>query len=212
MKLSKFFSVVFAVFGGILMIGTVAVCLLCRDMEAQMTQLPQEAGICSEQFMEALDLGDYASAGAMIYGQPELGGSGQPQSAIGGLVWDAFLESFSYTFVGDIYAQGTEIYRDVTITALDISSVTEALPQLSREALARRTEEAGEDAAASLYDAAGMLRQEARDLILREAAAQAVTQGEMTTYEAKLHMVQQDGRWWAIPDQTLRTAISGGVS
>ncbi len=212
MKLSKFFAVVFAVFGCILMAGTVAVCLLCRNMDAKMTQLPQEARLCSEQFMEALRQGDFETAEGLIYSQPELGASTAPEDEISAQVWEAFRESITYTFAGDIYAQGAEVYRDAAITTLDIASVTEAMPGISEEILARRQEAAEETPGTSLYDASGMLRQEVRESILREAAAQAVAGGKTVTYETTLHLVRQDGRWWAVPDQTLRTAISGGAA
>lgn len=211
MKFAKTCSMIFAAVGAALMLGTIVLCLFSLDAPVEMIGMPKEAMACAEEMMDALAEGDFASAAQRMYGQPELGAEGIPSDAMAAQVWEAFLESISYEFVGVCYAEDSGIYRDVSITALDIQAVMESLPNRV-SALAAQKMEAAEDMEA-LYDESGHFRPELVQEVLQEALDQALEDTASTvSYDATLKMIHRDGKWWVVPDQALLQAISGGVA
>ncbi len=210
MRFSKFFSAVFAVLGTILMTGTVALCLLNLNSEPKLEALPKAASECAEAMMQALADGDFAAAGKLMYGQPDLGAAGSPQDETGALVWDAFVGRISFAFSGECYVVDSQICRDVTVTVLDVNSVTAALPELARTLLTREVEAAEEPE--TLYDENGEFRAGVVDAVLQEAAVQALAQAQTKTYQVTLQLISREGQWWVIPDQALLDAISGGAA
>lgn len=199
MKLSRFFSSVFAVLGTGVMIVSIILCLLCRNMEPKTQGVAQEAEDVSEQFIGALSSGDYQTAGELIYGQPELGADGAFQSDAAARIWETFRESISCEDSGACYLEGTEIYRDVTVTFLDVSGVLNAVPALAQSMQAAQEAEPDEEA----------IRKDS-DAILMEAVEKALSDGERVSVQGKLQLVQDEGRWYVIPDKTVLSAISGG--
>ena len=50
------------------------------------------------------------------------------------------------------------------------------------------------------------------ELVLWQAMMEALAEDAQTvTYDVKLKLTYQDGQWWAVPDQTLPQALTGGV-
>lgn len=211
MKLARSFAMIFAVVGIVLMLGTTAVCLLSLDATVEMVGTPKEAIARSEEMMEALAQGDFSAAADVMYGQPDLGADQGPEDALSALVWDAFVDSISYEFVGVCYAEDSGIYRDAAITALDIPAVTENLQTRVHAVLTARME-AAEDMA-ELYDENGAFRGELTEQVLSQAVEQAIEEdGVLVTRDVTLKLIHRDGQWWVVPDQALLQAISGGVA
>lgn len=209
MKAARFFSAVFAVLGSILMLGTTVLCLTCRSSEVKVKKLPQGAVTCSEELMEALAAGDFAAAGNLMYGQPELGAERGSAENVDGRIWNAFLDSVSYTFTGTCYPVDSGFAREADITTLDISSVTDAIGGRAYTLLTQRVEAAEE--MSELYNDGNHFRQELVDEVLEEAALQALEQDARTvTSHVTIKLIRRDGQWWAVPDQALLQAISGG--
>ncbi len=208
MKLSHILSALFGVLGAVLMAAAVVLCLFFRTAEPKMPEPSPEAEACSLQLMEALSRGDFPSAGGLIYGQPVLAAE-TPESEDAALIWEAFLGSISYRFDSGLYAEGTSLYRDVTLTTLDIPSLTASIAPLAQERLTQRVE-AAEDPAA-LYDENRELLPQVLSAVLREAVSEAIAQGETASIQGRLQLFQQEGRWWAIPDRSLLKAVSGGL-
>lgn len=210
MKIAKFFAVIFAVAGTLLMLGTVVLCLTSLDAPVRTGEIPAAARACSEKLMEAVAAGDYETAGNCLYGQPDLGAASSPADPVGALVWEGFLSSISYEFQGDCYVTDTGFARNATVTTLDIPSVTEAFKQRSQDLLAEQTAAATEPA--ELYGENGQFKDELITQVLRQAAQETLSAAPQTvTYEVTLHLIRRDGQWWAVPDQALLKAISGGV-
>lgn len=211
MKIARVFSVVFGIIGAVLMLGTVVLCLISLDAPVRMAEVPEAAVACSEEMMEALAAGDFAAAAGFLYGQPDLGVDHAPTDVIGEMVWNAFTDSISYEFAGECYATDSGIFRDVTITALEIPSVTENL-QTRAQALLTEKMEAAEDMT-ELYDEENNFREALIDQTLREAAEQAIREDARTvTRDVTLKLIHRDDRWWAVPDQALLQTIAGGVA
>lgn len=211
MKIARFFAVIFGFLGTVLMLGSVVLCLVSLDEPVKLAETPAAAAACSEELMEAVAAGDYAAAANVIYGQPDLGVDREPADPAGVMIWDAFVDSISYEFKGPCYATDSGIARDAAITALDIPSVTEKLAQRAHALLTKRVETATD--MAQLYDEENNFREDLVAEVLREAVVQALAEdGQLVTQDVTLNLIYRDGQWWAVPDQALLQAISGGVA
>lgn len=211
MKIARVFASVFAAIGAVLMVGAIVLSLISLDAPAEMVGMPKEAMACAEEMMDALAEGDFVAAAGKMYGQPDLGADQTPSGELEAMVWNAFTDSISYEFVGVCYAKDAGIYRDASITALDIPSVTANLQTRAQSLLTARAE-AAEDAA-ELYDAGGNYRSDLISQVLREALEQTLREdGQYVTRDVTLKLIRRDGQWWVVPDQALLQAISGGVA
>ncbi len=217
MKPANIFSGFFAVLGLVLMVGTILLCLLSLNAEPRLVETPEEAQTLSEELMEALCAGDYEAASAMIYGQPELGGTQESDDPVSIALWSAFQDSLSYEFNGPCYATDEGIARDVTVTALNISSVTDTLAQRTETLVAEQMQKEADAMPKDENRPTAYQKEPEPDVEdVEQALAQAVEQAlaedaVMNTWNATLNLICQDGQWWAVPDQALLQAISGAA-
>lgn len=211
MKLSKFFSGIFAVLGTVLAAGTVLLSLQALDREPVLLQVPEAALDRAEAMMEAVCAGDYAGASGYLYGTPDLGVDREPADETGALLWEAFQDSLRYSFTGECFATDSGLVRDVTVEFLDVSSVTEGLKDRAQTLLARRVAEA-EDVD-QIYDENGEYREDFVMEVLNDAVHQALEEdGTYASRQISLNMIWEDGQWWILPDTALLEAISGGIA
>lgn len=210
MKIAKCFSVIFGVVGSLIMIAAIGLCLVSLDADARIVEVPEEAELCAEAMVDAINSGDSAAAGDLMYGQPDLGAAGEPAEETGKMIWDAFRDSVSCELTGEYYMDGAVICRSGSVTALEIPSVTKNLQTRFRALLTERME-AAEDMA-ELYDENNDFRDELLSELLETAVAQALQEdAQIVTREITLELIRRDGQWWVVPDQTLLTALSGGL-
>lgn len=215
MKIWKIFSeVIGSIFGlaaMLILVGSVLLALNSLDAPVRLAEVPMEAMEQSEKLLEAVAAGDYASAGKLLYGQPDLGVNGEPEDKMGKLVWDKFLDSISYEFTGDCYATDSGISRDAVITTLDISTVAPGLRERIQKELDRRVAEA-EDMS-ELYDENNNFREKMVMEIFDEAVEEALKQETPSIRrEITMNLIFRDGRWWVVPDEALLQAISGNMA
>ena len=137
MKGSKILSAVFGVLGILLMVATAAVSIASRNAQPRMLESPEAASAQAQRMMDALCAGDYEAAQSCVYGQPDLG-AGEPEDAVSKLLWDAFTGSLSYEFTGLCRVTDTGFARDASVTCLDVSGVTAAVPQRARRCWRQR--------------------------------------------------------------------------
>lgn len=191
MKPSKFFSSLFAVLGAGVLIVSILLCFLCRNLETKSQNVPREAEDASTRFMQVLSDGDFATAGSFLYGQPELGAEGAFESDGAADIWEAFRNSISWEAPDGCYLEGTEVYRDVTVTVRDVSAVLNAVSALARSMGFSETSPNP-------------------DALLREAVKEALNRGETMSVSGRLRLIQEEGQWYVIPDRKILSAISGG--
>lgn len=207
MKMSKFFSGVFGVLGVLLMTGTVMLCLMSRNAQPRMLESPEAASAQAQRMMDALCAGDYDTAGSCMYGQPDLG-AGEPEDEVSRLLWDAFTDSLSYEFTGVCSVTDAGITRKAAVTALDVTKVTQSVPQRARALLEQQAEAAASPA--EIYDEHNAYREELVNQALLDAAKQALDESaETVTRDVTLNLIYRDGAWWVVPDQALLQIISG---
>lgn len=210
MKISKLFSGLFALLGAALCIGTVWLCLNSLNREPMLLQEPRAAVSRVDMLFRAVCDDDYAAASALMYGTPDLG-SGTPESGpITTAIWNAYVDSLDYTLSGECFPTQDGLAQEVTISYLDISSVTDGLQVRSRELLQQRVAQA-EDVE-QIYDENNDYRQDFVDAVVADAAAQALAQdARYVETTLTIRLVFLEGQWWILADDALMQAISGGI-
>ena len=211
MKRTIITSIAFAAAG--LTLAAVAVALSLTRLWAApvLISVPEDAAQCAQDLMDAVSRGDYEAAGELFYGTPDLGADRQPADEVGQMIWKAYEKSFSYEFVGEFYATDTGVARDVSITALELASVTENLKQRSQDLLERRMEKA--DDVSQIYDENNEYREDFVMNVLFDAVYQSLQEDtRLATETVTLNLVYRRGQWWVMPDASLLSAISGGIA
>ena len=194
MKTAKFFSRLFAVIGGIVLLAGVVVCFWFQGGAGQ--AVPKDAVQAAKELEDAISRGDLEAASRMLSGQPELAGSQEEAGEAGKLVWDAFLGSLSCKATDVCYATSGGVAQDVHITSMDIGAVWD---QIEKEGVRLRRENNEESVSAQQ---------------LLTKAAKTVLAGQIPTVErdVTLNLSLQDGGWRILPDAALRAALSGGLN
>ena len=196
MKKTQLLSVTFTVIGILIFVGAILFCLTFLNSAPIMVSTPENALVCAQSLMEALDNADYETASAYLQGQPDLGLDRVPKEEVGKLLWDAFTQSFQYEFVGQCYTTPSGVTQMVIITTLDLQKLSSQLPAKMEQLLEEQLDNGG--MMSQFYDAEGNFRQ---DLI-----PATVTRG------ISLNLVYQDDAWAVILDRSLLAAISGGIA
>lgn len=208
MKLAKWLSLFFAVLAVALIMVT-AVAFVRFYQKPPMIQTPVEAAeIRTETLMEAICRGDYAAAGESLYGSPELQWDPDTASELGALLWEAYSGTMSYEFSGPCYANGSGIYRDVTVTALDIPALCQRIEERFQVLMEPYLAEAQYDSEA--FDENGVLRQDFAAGKLRKAAEQVLLlRNSYASHPVTLEVVYQNGQWWVVPSRALTDIVAG---
>jgi len=209
MEKIKKLSAVFAAVGILLALGTVALSLTRLDAKPVMVAAPEEAAVRAEELMAALAEGAFSEAETVLYGTPSLGVDRKTADEAGQLIWDAFADSIDYSFTGDLYATDSGLARDVAITTLDITSVTENLRARSEALLEQRV--AGAEDVSQIYDENNDYREDFVMGVLYDAVSQGLQEdARYLTTDVTLNLVYHRNQWWVMPDQALLQVISGG--
>lgn len=188
MKPSKVFSSLFFVLGTAVLFVSIVGCLVFRNAEPKGRSVPREAEEAAESFVAVLSAGDLERASGLIYGQPTLGAEASFESRAAARVWEGFQSSLSCE-AGAYHWEGNDLYRDVTLSYLDVSGVLTDIQSIAKAG----TEET----------------RDADDLLL-EAVEAALSWGNQVTVQGRIGLKEDGGNWYVIPDKTVLSAISGG--
>ena len=150
------------------------------------------ADFLSEQFMEAVCCGNYADAEAMLIGSPVLHLEQGFTNPLSERLWDAYISTLSYTFHGSCYSSDHGLYRDVTLTILDIPTL---LTDLQKQ---------------SVYLPAFSSAAEMN--ILAEAVQDTIESGSYTTTRTlTLQLMTHRGKWKISPTVELIDLMQGSM-
>jgi len=211
MKRINILSAVFGAIGLILAVSTVVLSLSVLDAPTVLVSVPEAAVQRTTDLMAAVSAGDFGEVEKMLYGTPDLGMDREAADDVGKLIWDAFLDSIDYEFAGEFYATDVGFARNVTITTLELTSVTETLKERSQELLEKRVETA-EDVS-QVYDENNDYREDFVMDVLFDAVYQSLEEdARYRSWDVTLNLVYHQDQWWIRPDQTLIAAISGGTA
>jgi len=208
--IAKIFGVIF-VLAGIVAAGfTVELTKKNLDSIPILLAPVKEAEAQAAALMYAVAEGDYNTAGTMILGNPKLGVDRDPADTVGAMIWEAFVDSYSYELVGDSFATDSGIAQNVKVSYLDMNSVTANLRERSRVLLEARVAEA-EDMD-EIYDEDNDYKEEFVMEVLKDAVEDALEEdAQMTGTEFTINLVYRDGSWVVVSDSTLLAAISGDI-
>lgn len=210
MMIKKIFAALFAVAGICSAAATIYIGMNYTDRDPQLLTPPTMAESKLVTMMDAVCSGDYEQASQLILGNPSLGVDREAADPVGVLIWDAFQESLSYELVGECYTTEDGLAQNVTVTSLDIESVTEHLRARSQALLEQRVQEA-EDTS-DVYDENNEYREDFVMEVLYDAAVQALEEDAAEkTVNLTIKLSYSDGDWWVIADSALLDAISGGI-
>ena len=211
MKITKCLSVLFAVLAAALMAAT-AIGYVCFHRTPPMIQTPvAEAEKRTELLMEALCRGDYSTAGESLYGNPELHWDKEASSELGALLWKEYSGTMSYAFSGPCYVTGSGVFRDVTMTVLDIPGLSPKIQERFLLLMEPYLADARYDSEA--YDENGVLRQDFAADVLRRAVQQTLLlEDASASYRITLELVYRDGQWWVLPERNLIDIVAGAMT
>lgn len=165
----------------------------------------------AESFVTALSEGSLSDAEQMLYGTPDLGFDRPAADGVSQLIWDAFVQSMECRLSGDLYATDRGLAQNMSVTALDITSVTETLKTRSEAMLEQRVE-AAEDVS-QVYDGDNEYREDFVLGVLYDAAVESLEKdARHITREITLNLVYAQDQWWVMPDQALLQVISGDTA
>lgn len=208
MKLAKYLSAVFAVLAAALILATV-VGYVCFHKAPPMIGTPvEEAEARTELLMEAICRGDYAAAGESLYGKPELRWDRDTATQLGDQLWRAYSSNISCEFSGPCYATGSGIFRDVTVTVLDLPALNPKIQARFELLMEPHLVEARYDSEA--FDENGLLRQAFAADLLRQAVEQILGEDPVfVSYQISLELIHQNGQWWVVPAEALIDIVAG---
>lgn len=208
--IKKLLSAILMIAGIAAAVAAVNVSLSNLETDPVLLATPEEAEHQVIGLMDAVCRGDYEEASTYLQGQPGLGVDREASDEVGVLIWDAFCNSMSYELVGQCYATSDGLAQNVTISCIDITSVTAVLKDRSQALLEQRVEEA-EDLD-DVYDEDLQYREDFVMAVLYDAAVAALEEDARTmTYDVTMNLSYQNGKWWIIADKNLLDAISGGI-
>ncbi len=208
--IAKFIGLVF-ILAGVAVAGfTVEVAKNNLDSIPVLLAPVEEAEAQAQNLMEAVAKGDYETAGTLILGNPKLGVDRDPADTVGVIIWEAFVDSYSYEMVGESFATDSGIAQKVKVSYLDISSVTNNLKERSQKLLEARVAQA-EDVD-EIYDENNNYKEDFVMEVLYDAVVDALAEdAKMTGAEFTINLVYRDGQWLVVSDSALMSAISGEI-
>ena len=205
-----FFSGLFGLLGLILTVAAVFLAVTNRSVAPVLLKQPEAARVQVQTMLDALCAGDYETVSGCLYGTPDLGMEGEAADPVGQLFWEALGDSFTYEILGDFHATDSGVSLDVTISALDIDSVTANLRQRAQTLLEQRIADA-EDTS-EIYDENNEYREDFVMDALYDAARDALAEDAQTiTWDLTLNLIYENGQWWIMPENGLLQALSGGI-
>lgn len=168
---------------------------------------PEEA---VTRFFDAVCSRDYEKMTEYLCGNPSLGLEEEPDSELGRIVRDAFLESCSYELTGEAEVDGIGVKQPVTFTSLDIKALTSRLKERA-EALVEESTASGRDQD-EIYDSSGEYKEDFVMGVLSQAARDLIAEGDcVSAVPLVVSLAYEEGEWRVVADPQLLNALSGGT-
>ena len=203
MKITNHLSSLFGVLFVLLLCVSLALTAFMRNTSPATAEPFTAADFMTEGFMEALCSGDYTTAEKYLNSNTSIAPEQEFTNALTKTLWDAYIQTLSYEFHGGCYSDDYGLYRDVTVTATDISALMAELQEQSAILLANKALETDTD---------GDYSQEFIMDTLAEASAEMVCTKDFTTERTlTLQVVYHNGRWMVQPTPQLIDLMQGSM-
>ena len=146
----------------------------------------------ADAIMDSIQAGDWAALEEMVLGNPELAPNVGVQGSAERMIWDAYRNSLQWSCEDPFRILGSLISQKVSVTCLDIPSVTDAISKTLAES-----------DPAIFVDTAQTER-------LPIAAADVLeSEIPMIRKEITLTFQRSQGRWVLVPNHSLQILLSG---
>lgn len=210
MKIRNVLSIIFAAVSLCAAVAGVYLSLAYKNADPVLLTPPDEAKSRVLELMDAVCAADFDQVSACISGTPDLGLDREPADDVGKLLWNAYTDSLSYSVLGEVYATDDGLAQQVSLTSLDITSVTSVLKERSQALLEQRVAEA--ENAEDIYDQNNDYREDFVMQVLHDAAVAALEEdAREKTVEFTVNLAYQNEQWMVLSDNDLLNAISGGI-
>lgn len=181
-----------------------------RNAPVRLTQFPEEAQEKTQLLAQAVNDGDLAAAGNLIYGQPELDAAPAFDNDFQKEIWELYRASLQWSFSQDCQAGDSCLYREGTVSSLDISALISRVKERYETLFPKLAEEKGPQ---HVYNADHSYREAFVMEVLLEALHQVAKRPlPQTQHTVTLRLVYQDAQWWIQPDSALMDVFSGSFS
>lgn len=171
-----------------------------------------DPGAAAQQFLERALGGDTSGAEAMLYGGSSLGLDGEPEDAVGRLLYDALQESFSFEQLGEVSVNGTDASAEFIVTYLDLPAITAQQKPLTEARLAQYVEQA--QRAEDVLNEDGSYREDVAMAALEEVTEKLLENAGDCYVQAQLciKLVYSDDQWMIVADDALFRILSGNTA
>lgn len=194
----------------ILLMTTAVLAFANRNAPVWLTSVPEAAQKQTQLLADAVNAGDFAQAGQLIYGQPDLEGTMTFENVFLQEIWQAYRSSLRWSFSEDCRATDTSLCRTGTVTALDISGL---LPQVKSRYEELLPVMAKEKRWAEVYNQDHSYQESFVMEVLVEAVEQVLEESQpMVSRNVTLQLAYRQSQWWIQPDAALMSVFSGGLT
>lgn len=192
--------------------AAIAVCGYAMKAEPVILGDSGDPGQRAQEFLEKALGGDAEGAEDMLYAQSALGLSGQPEDAVGQLLYSALLDSFSIEPCGEVSVSGTNASAEFTVTYLDIPAITAQQQPLTEARLARLLEEAAR--AEDVLNEDGSYREDVAMSVLEQVTAELLESAENSYVQTRLsiNLVYSGDQWMIVADNALFRVLCGNTA
>lgn len=209
-KQRRLFSTIFFYVSAASLALLLLACLIFPGRPPILLSAPEEATQRLEAMLGHFQAGDYDQARLCMLGTPELGVRPETNDPLDDLLWDAIRESLSFSLEGKCYTTKEGLARDLQVTCIDVTKLTDRLSELAPAIMEEKVAQATDPG--EIYDAAGEYRAEFVSKVLAEAASRLLAENPATTtVTVTVNLKLEDGQWWVVADTKLLSALFGGT-
>lgn len=203
----RIFGRILAALGMAILVFTAALAFANRNAPVRLTQFPEEAQAHTQLLADAVNDGDLAAAGLLIYGQPELNAAPDFENVFFEKIWQTYLSSLQWSYDGDCRATDSSLCREATVNSVDISALLSLVKERYEALFPVLAEKKGPEA---VYNADHSYREDFVMEVLLESLRQ-VQRKPLPGLERNvtIHLIYREGQWWVQPDSALMDIFSG---
>lgn len=209
MKKCILFSHLFVLLAFLLATGVLVICLTQTDSDPKILGSPQQAALCTQEFLNALNAGDFQGASKLLYGCPTLHPDASQVGEAGQLIWSAFTSSLEFSHSGEYYPVEGGIGLDVAVQSLDLptllQSMEQSAPQLLESSISHTKK------MSDVYNEDHNYRDDFLQSVLRSSAETALETAAPLRRSLCLTLIHDGKQWWVSPDEAVLFALSGGL-
>ncbi len=205
-------SIVLGIAGIIAIIATIILCSKALEAKPVIMDESKDPSAVAVDFMSLALSGESSEAEKLLLGSSKLGLDSKPQDALGSMLYEALLDSFSYELKGDCIRESIDASQSFTVTYLDLPSITALQQEATNARLAQYVDEA--QRAEDVLAEDGSYLPEVAMAALEEVTAELLegAQSHYVQTELTLRLRYSGGEWKVIADEALFSILSGNAA